>query len=242
MYYRYPRLPRTVAESRVKELHDRPKALSPAYSDGQSSPVETGVVVSEIHLANLRENVIEATRGFPEELPSTEVANWDAVVGRELYYSMDIAPADASHADTWSFMTLVLLPDFARWRYPNMPKNRLIGTHRNVFRRVWWRRHVLGELKVPDGCNPLGEDELVNIFERSRMARDHRLARFLAEEVISYKGKGRSVFARKLILKVRALTGSLLLDICPDDYLRGIVREVADKINKGQADARLSAV
>ena len=29
---------------------------------------------------------------------------------------------------------------------------------------------MLGELEIPEGRSPLGEDELVNIFERSKMA------------------------------------------------------------------------
>lgn len=236
MYYRYPRLPRAAADTKVKELHDSEDSVH-AFSDGESSPVETGVVVPEAQLADIRNQLEKATDSFPRELRSAEVANWDAVVGRTLYDGMAISPADASHVDTWSFMTLVVLPDYAKWRYPNIPKNRLIGTHRNVFRRVWWRRHILGEMEIPNGCKPLGEDELVNIFERSRMARDQRLARFLASEIIGYKGKGRSAFARKLALKVRALTGSMLLDICPDEYLQEVIARVAADINKNEAES-----
>ena len=83
----------------------------------------------------------------------------------------------------------------------------------------------------------MGEDELVNIFERSRMARDQRLTRFLASEIIAYKGKGRSAFARKLVPKVRALTGSMLLDICPDEYLQEVIARVAADIDKNQVEA-----
>lgn len=231
-HYRYPRLPRVVADELVEKLQYRDAEIEYALSDSRSSPVETGAVVSDQQLKIVRDELNLVTREFSEKLRASEVAAWDAAVGRSLYNSMKIAPADASHIDTWSFITLVILPDFAVWRYPSRQKNRLIGTNRNVFRRVWWRQHILGELVVPDGVRALGEDELVNIFERSRMARDHKLARVLAQEIIAYNGTDRSVFARQLTLKVRALTGSLLLDICPEDSLKKIVGDVAIRIIK----------
>ena len=230
MHYRYPRLPRDAAKELVENLQHSDARIEYALDDSRSVPVETGTVVSDRQLEIVREELDTATREFPEVLRASEVAAWDATVGRSLYKSMSISPADASHVDTWSFITLVLLPDFAVLRYPSKQKNRLIGTNRNVFRRVWWRQHVLGELVVPDGVRPLGEDELVNIFERTRMARDHKLVRVLAQEIIAYKGSDRSGFARQLTLKVRALTGSLLLDICPEDTLKKIVGDVANKV------------
>lgn len=232
MYYRYPRLPRNAAGERVAQLQNNNDIPVFALSDAQSTPVETGTVVSDRQLEAVRNSLKLATKEFPATLRAAEVAAWDAAAGRALYEHMKITPADASHIDTWSFVTLVLLPDFAIWRYPARQKNRLVGTHRNVFRRVWWRHHVLGNLSIPEGGRPLGEDELVNIFERSRMARDHRLARVLAEEIIAFKGSARSVFARQLTLNVRALTGSLLLDICSENTLKEIVGEVSKQLAK----------
>lgn len=230
MYYRYPRLSRIAADERVNQIKNTDGTMAFALSDTQSTPVETGTVVPDEQLEAVRRELQAATKSFPKTLRASEVAAWDAAAGRALYEHMKIAPADASHIDTWSFITLILLPDFALWRYPARQKNRLIGTHRNVFRRVWWRHHIIGKLAVPEGTNPLGEDELVNIFERSRMARDHRLVRALAEEIIAYTGAGRSVFARKLTLRVRALTGSLLLDICSEASLKGMVSDVSRQI------------
>ena len=106
---------------------------------------------------------------------------------------MQIIPADASHPGPWSFVTLVLLPDVASKRFPDLHENRLTGTYRNTFRRCWWRHHVLGDLEFPPGSTPLGEDELVKIFERSKMARDHRLAKALALGIVAYQGRDRKV-------------------------------------------------
>ena len=80
---------------------------------------------------------------------------------------------------------------------------------------------------MPEGCRPLGEDEMVAIFERTKMARDHRLVKLLACEILAYRGSARSAFARKLTIKVRALTGSTLLELISDDQLASLIREAS---------------
>ena len=96
-----------------------------------------------------------------------------SALGRTLHEHLRIIPADAAHDETWSFLTLVVFPDVAVIRFPDMHVNRLIGTPRNVLRRTWFRQEVLGDLLHSTG-RPLGEDELVGLFERSALARNVR--------------------------------------------------------------------
>ena len=227
MNYRYPRLQQSVAERRLNSLQNGEQDLRHSFTDSEATPVETGTVVPETELKAVRGMIEQLTTVFPSSIPASQVAQWDSVVGTALYKTMSIVPADASHTDVWSFVTLVLLPDFAAWRYPKFPRERFIGTSRNVFRRLWWRQHILGELEVPEGCRPLGEDEMVAIFERTKMARDHRLVKLLACEILAYRGSARSAFARKLTIKVRALTGSTLLELISDDQLASLIREAS---------------
>ena len=46
--------------------------------------------------------------------------------------SLEIIPADAAHDETWNFLTLVVFPDVAVQRFPDMHVDRMIGTPRNV--------------------------------------------------------------------------------------------------------------
>lgn len=189
-------------------------------------PYEVGTPVSETKLIELRDCVIATVKRLESSRTSnTRRSDWDLAVGTALYRTMEIIPSDASHEGPWAFLTLVLLPDFAVMRFPDRHPARMLGGRRNVFRRVWWRQHILGDLSTREGVRPLGEDEMVNIFERSKMARNHNLARELARAILDYPGDNRSEFTRRLTRRVRALTGPIMLDVCSSSQLRAVVDE-----------------
>lgn len=199
--------------------------LVPATSHERAVPHDVGTPAPESHLDEIRTTLKSATSKWTRrDVKRSEAAEWDRTVGRVLHETMRIIPSDAGHVGTWSFLTLVLLPDLAKRRFPQSAVSRLVGTPRNTFRRCWWRHHVLGDLETPDGAPALGEDELVNIFERSRMARDHRLARALASSIMEYEQPDRSEFARVLTRNVRVHTGVVLLDAMSDDQIDNLVR------------------
>lgn len=200
-----------------------------AYEHPRAVPYEVGAPAGEAALKAVRASVLKAVEPWPAGPARGDVAEWDAAVGAALWESMQILPADASHDGPWSFLTLVLLPDVAVSRFPERHPNRMTGVRRNVFRRTWARRHVLGDLAAPEGVRPLGEDELVNIFERSRMSRNHDLSRALAREILAYTGDGRSEFARRLTRSVRSMTGPLLLDVMDEGQLQILVGDVAER-------------
>jgi len=229
----YPRLDSATAMELIF-LFRKKGTLRPAFVNKNAKPVEVGTVVTEEILRSVREIVLEAVLPWSKgPVPVSQVAEWDRLVGRALHDSMQIVPSDASHAGPWSFVTLVLLPDVAAKRFPDLHEDRLIGTYRNTFRRCWWRHHIFGDLELPKGTAPLGEDELVNIFERSKMARDHRLARVLAHEILAYEGRDRSKYARALTRSVRAQTGPLLIDALSDDQVRQLVGTHAATVAAG---------
>jgi hypothetical protein len=157
---------------------------------------------------------------------------FDSRAGRILVRYMCITPSAAAAPEVWGYMCTVLVPDLVGLRWPADEEgdhphgSRVHGGNRNTFRRPWQRRRILGSL-MDEGDPPLGEDELVNIFERSRMARDHRLARILAEEVLSSKASSRSEFARDLTRLVRRETGPRILDVLSETELQQLVNDVA---------------
>ena len=239
MKFVYPRLP--VHEAR--KLLDRHSQMEleelaevAATHHPRAYPVPTGGPTAPTErLLRVRRCALTAAEPWAgRQVSRSEAAAFDRTLGAALHDAMEIIPADAAHEGTWNFVTLVLLPDLAVQRFPERHPDRMLGGHRNAFRRSWWRREVLGELTTT-GEPPLGEDELVGIFERAKMARSRRLARTLAEEILRYEGGDRSQFARGLVKLVRRQTGPRLLDALDDDRLRDIVRATSLQVSESLA-------
>ena len=177
------------------------------------------------HIENVRAAVLETIEPWRRlgKVPRPQAAAFDLALGRTLHEHLRIIPADAAHDETWSFLTLVVFPDVAVIRFPDMHVNRLIGTPRNVLRRTWFRQEVLGDL-LHSTDRPLGEDELVGLFERSALARNRALIRRLAAAVLAYDGPAaRSEWARDLYKRVTFSTGPRLLDALSDAELDAII-------------------
>ena len=147
-----------------------------------------------------------------------------------LHQYMRIVPADAANGDVWSFLTLVVLPDVAFWRFPNPPDVRLLGRPRNVFRRYWWRAHVLG---AEDGglAARLGEDQHVQIEERrAAIGGNPPLARALARTVLAFckenPGVGLEPLMREAAKRLVRLTPFVCFEALPEEGLDAQIGEM----------------
>jgi hypothetical protein len=229
----YPRLPLLFAKARISEIAEimssggvsGVQALAKAEHP-RAAPVATGGrVANSEHIANVRAAVLKTIEPWRrlDMVPRSQAAGFDLALGHSLHEHLRIIPADAAHAETWSFLTLVVFPDVAVLRFPDMHVDRLIGAQRNVLRRTWFRQEVLGDL-LHSTDRPLGEDELVGLFERSALARNHALVRRLAVAVLAYSGPAaRSEWARDLYKRVTFSTGPRLLDALSDAELDAII-------------------
>lgn len=227
--YVYPRLPRGQAMILLRELDGLDPTSARDLADTShpaAAPIATGPPVApqaviEHVAAHVRELAISL--GFPTPLTRPNVAKFDQPCGDVLLDEMQIVPADAASEDVWSFLTLVVLPDVALWRFPDMKEERLhddrfVGRPRNTFRRVWWRSYTLAGANSPDAgaSEPLGEDELVNIFERPSISRTAELARSmtrLLREVPPTPGIPRSEVMRELAKRVRRQIAFVSVDV-----------------------------
>jgi hypothetical protein len=230
----YPRLPLSIARARID-------ILANAYVSGgineveklvdfehpRAAPVATGGRIADRrHIELVRERVIQAVDSWRKEgeIGRLEVSAFDLSLGRALYDALEIIPADAAHDETWNFLTLIVLPDVAVLRFPGMHPDRMLGTDRNALRRPWLRREILGDL-TDRYERPLGEDEMVGLFERSAMARNRLLIRVLAEAVMEYSGsESRSYWARNVYKRVRYSTGPRALDALTELELKALIR------------------
>ena len=229
----YPRLPLPFAKARISEITE---AMSSGGVSGvqalarvehpHAAPVATGGRVADSdQIASVRATVLKEIEPWQRlgRVVRAQAAAFDLALGCTLHEHLRIIPADAAHDETWSFLTLVVFPDVAVLRFPDMHVDRLIGAPRNVLRRTWFRQEVLGDL-LHSADRPLGEDELVGLFERSALARNRALIRRLAVAVLAYDGPtARSEWARVLYKRVTFSTGPRLLDALSDTELDEII-------------------
>jgi hypothetical protein len=181
----YPRINRaTAAEVITRLAGGEPAEIT---SDMPVTDVEHhhgpvgGGRVEPGELAWLRELVvgIASELGFPAGDRRTQRIEFDRLAAPALTEALDMTSHEAAQEGVWSYITCCLLLDVAIWRFPDPPKERLLGRPRNAFRRLWWRGHILGTAEGGPLAR-LGEDEIVQIMERPTLGGDPAIARALA--------------------------------------------------------------
>jgi hypothetical protein len=115
---------------------------------------------------------------------------------------MQLIPAEATAGGMWSFLSLVLLPDVAAWRYPDRNQYRFIGSdvmittsNRHVFGRLWVRAYVFG----PDLLAWLIEDNFEGIFGRPAFGGNVRTARAIAAAMVQVLAERRVANSQELL-------------------------------------------
>lgn len=233
MMFIYPRLPAAASHKLLGEIGE---VYSSDGLDGlrrlvgfdhpEAAPVATGGHVADADkVASVRGAVIKVLGRWlePGVLPKGEVSAFDAALGSALHPALAIVPGDAAHAEVWNFLSLVVMPDVAVLRFPDMHRSRMLGSKRNALRRAWLRQEILGDL-MQTTERPLGEDELVGLLERTSLSRNRELVRSLARLVLEYRGRDRSHWARDLYKRVTFATGPRLLDALSPAELDALVR------------------
>ncbi|MGW5850574.1 DUF6339 family protein [Streptomyces sp. NPDC055254] len=149
LFEEYRQLALADLTGRVSATHDSAVYVA---TGGDRVPVE--------RLLELRAGVVElAVRaGFPDHADRTANADFDLRLAALLHTETGMVPAEAASRDVWAFLALVLLPDVAFWRYPEPPKDRVLGTDltRHVFGRLWWRAQLVHAPAAQDPYHALG--------------------------------------------------------------------------------------
>jgi hypothetical protein len=232
-----------VAPSPLLELRKRRD-----IEHADAAPVAVGgvkVPESTVRDTQTRLRALADDLGFPEPLTRARVASFDQPASRLLHETMHIVPSDAASPGVWSFLSLVVAPDVALWRWPHAPPDdddrvfrtshfrRITGHPRNVFRRLWWRGEVVGvDLIDVESGRGLGEDELVNIMERVALASDRRLARLLAAAIVSLPSNlevARSEVMRDASKRLLRAMPVIAFGVLGDDSVAGMVGASVEK-------------
>lgn len=214
-----------IRELSVAELTDRADTEHLAATFAQSG----GTRISDSALQGIRAELIGVAEnlGFPGSSTPAARARLDDQLAATLD-SLDIPRGEGFRSEVWSFLTMVTLPDLARWRFPRTEDaSRFIGGNRNTFKRLWDRALWL---KEPESDRPfrlveeLSEDALVQITERPGLAANPALARGLARgwiRLASRIGRGKMEDpARKAILTIRATLPVINLDALSEGQLQ----------------------
>ncbi|MFF4436781.1 DUF6339 family protein [Streptomyces sp. NPDC001621] len=129
--------------------------------------------VSQAQLQQLRDGILDLAKqaGFPDESDRARNAEFDLRLAAMLHEEMGMVPAEAASRDVWAFLAMVVLPDVAHWRYPQPPKDRVLGTDltRHVFGRLWWRAQLVRSPEDPEpyaALKILGEAAFDQIYAR----------------------------------------------------------------------------
>lgn len=237
----YPRISQAVASDLLAELSTLTAGELPARSALEHRsmtfyPTATRRAGPE-QLGRLRDalRAVAARNGYPQaaQRGSAQFRKFDQAIALILHNEMDIVVADASDDGVWSFLSLVVAPDVAFWRFPNRQARedyeRLLGRPRNVFRRLWWRAHVLG----PELGPRLLEDEAVAILERPAIGGNPAVARAIATAHLAATGADAAVprteLLRDAMKRVRRLAAVVALEGLQqnelDELVAGIFRD-----------------
>lgn len=207
-----PQLPSDVAEALLPELAlARPVDLNPGdeFRHPQVITQPTGgLPVTDDLLKQLRESIVTSARrhGFPGSRPTSflgfelevaeSLAQWPP-----LWKAQGEPSGEALRNDCWTFITILLLPDVALWRWPakgedESPssrswKGRMVGGGRNAFQRIFRRVMCLDRgLDHPDRwglIRSLQEDDFSAILERPGLSSNREVAVSLGEEYLATK-------------------------------------------------------
>ncbi|MET7940439.1 DUF6339 family protein [Streptomyces sp. NPDC005302] len=241
MSFLYPRL---LAEH-ARPLFEDYRSLSTADLAGRVAVVHESAVyvatggdrVSTHQLQELRNGVIDLAKraGFPEESDRTRNAEFDLRLAALLHAEMGMVPAEAASRDVWAFLALVLLPDVAFWRYPQPPRDRVLGTDltRHVFGRLWWRAQLV---RSSDDQEPysalkiLGEAAFDQIYaRRAALGGSPHLVRAILRvwEDLDFTGLNERETLRDFLKRLLRLASFVLFDGIEEQALHEELRRVA---------------
>lgn len=240
----YPRLQLRAARARLAEVvvasEPQLHAIAGVAHVDVVFPATGGRRTSNAELQSLRDRVLEIARneGFPQPVRQEAAARFDVKAAIELS-ALPMAPGEAARDDVWAFMSLVLLPDVACWRFSDRNERRLLGGVRNVFQRMWWRAFVLRDPDSRDEWHllRLPEDALVGLMERPGISSNPVVAVEIARTIESLAGSvapgDREDAWRDAYKRVRQRIPIVNLDWLPSGELRSLLQGIA----KDTADA-----
>lgn len=245
----YPQLPHEIALSladkhRASSIGDLTKAARAEHSKSEFTPTG-GAPATKEHLLALREALLKAAQavGFPRAPTQQEAAVFDTEASILLFNRMGMAPVEASSLGVWEFLTCILVPDLVRWRFfqegETTSVQRFYGGRRNMLQRLWWRAFHLAHgagngVDTSSLLKRLGEDELVQLTERPRLAGICGLSGVVGSELLRAAERHTTTSRRTLIRegqkRLLRVSTFLALETMSAQELSALVHSIFDEV------------
>ncbi|WP_430382625.1 DUF6339 family protein [Streptomyces sp. P10-4] len=207
--------------------------------------------ITPAQLRELREGVLGLAKqaGFPDDSARNRNSDFDLQLAALLHTEMGMVPAEAASRDVWAFLALVLLPDVAFWRYPEPPKDRILGTDltRHVFGRLWWRAQLVCSPEDPEPYSALrilGEAAFDQIYaRRAALGGSPHLVRAILRvwKDLDLRGLNERDTLRDFLKRLLRLAPFVSFDGIEehalDDELRAVAREAVEAQRPGTPTA-----
>jgi hypothetical protein len=254
----YPQLPRQISLRLADDRRGLPivelAALArPAHPASEYTPTG-GAQATEGDMRLLRDDLlaIAQNQGYPRPPRQDDAAVFDAHASTLLFDRMRMAAVEATNPGVWEFVTCVLAPDLVRWRFfqdgQSTSAERFLAGRRNVFQRLWWRTYHLNHgaprASVPhELLKQLGEDELVQLTERPRLAGISGLSAVVAAELLHAAARHQGVTRRELVResqkRLLRVSTFLALESMSVQDLTTLVRSIYDDVARTCIESRL---
>ncbi|MFF2551976.1 DUF6339 family protein [Nocardia sp. NPDC058058] len=236
---------------RAKELEREHKELGVAELIGRWSATDESAVyvatggarATADVLTELRDQILSlaAASGYPDAPTSDQSTIFDLRVAECLHRTMHLAPAEAAASDVWAFLSLVLMPDIAQWRFPGPTasnrayRERILGSRldRHVFGRLWWRAQLV---YAPDDLDPyaalrvLGEAAFDQIYaRRSALGGSPHLVKSILRvwNSLDLKGIPERETLRDFLKRLLRLAPFVVFDAVDEEALDAELRAIA---------------
>jgi hypothetical protein len=237
----FPRLMPSDAISLWEDLREKSvEELRYASSNshpGQYYAAVGGARVEPSYLTRLAASLrgIAEDAGYPDRKTSL-LREFDINATKFLAEEMTISDGEALRKETWSFISLVLLPDIVKWRFPDFHVSRCTGGRRDCFHRLWLRSKAFdlgpGLRNRWVLLQHLTEDFFVSVMERPSLAGNPILCRVIGLTWVTTATKiGRGSMEdvnRRAIKRIRATATLLHLDSIEYANLKNMVAECFD--------------
>ena len=215
------------------------------YTSSENRKVKT----EDLHLLRNRILDLATKNGFRNESPNRfREFEYDVAIclsNCSFLWHNSLPTGEALRNNFWTYLTIVLLPDLAAWRWP-IPKDgelstawngRILGGTRNTFQRIF--RRVLSfdrGSNHPERFNlikDLMEDDFSAILERTSIGCNPKIAIALAEEFLLMRKRNENKSKQIQTLIYRESTKDLTaygkvqsLDLLEEKDLKELISQV----------------
>lgn len=235
----FPRLSTQAAHNRWDQLREQDitalKQEATCTDPEQYFAATGGNRVDERQLKELAKEIrdLAKTHGYPNKAKQKAIARFDFELAVWLHDNLEIIQGEALRQETWAFLSLCVVPDVVKWRFPEFHHSRCMGGRRDCLQRLWLRARAfdLGEKasdrwKVLEGMT---EDAFVSIMERPSLSGNPEICKYIGIIWlnISKKPEIRNMekLNREAIRRLRSKLTLINLDYLDYEGLKAVIED-----------------